>query len=78
MIAINAFMFCGLGKNPAAPLYACVGGVYAQGFQASRFGQAGRRGEGLPRTPSIYATDTWSGWVGKLDTGDKCDAKPKL
>ncbi len=65
MIAINAFIFWIWEKAQQPPSMRALAGSTFKAFRPRRFGQAGRRGEGPPRTPSIYATDTWSGWVGK-------------
>ena len=50
---------CGLGKYSAPSLLARDGGACA-----ARPGLIAEKGE-PPRTPSIYATDTWSGRVGE-------------
>ena len=58
--AVNDLYFlCDLGKHSAASLLACDGGA-----GAARPGLVAEKRE-PPRTPSIYATDTWSGRVGE-------------
>ena len=55
----SIFLIFGLGKHSAASLLAHDGGACA-----ARPGLVAEKGE-PPRTPSIYATDTWSGRVGE-------------
>ena len=57
--ANDLYVLCGLGKNSVASLLTCDGGACA-----ARPGLVAEKGE-PPRTPSIYATDTWSGRLGE-------------
>ena len=56
---ISWYFLCSLGNLSAASLLARDGGACA-----ARPGLVAEKGE-PPRTPSIYATDTWSGRVGE-------------